>query len=62
MGLFGFVKDVVLLPVDIVMDITMITPTGRIMSDSNHETPFGTFDRIESMVKNFDDTKDNRRK
>lgn len=57
MGLFGFIKDVVLLPVDVVMDVTLITPTARIMSDSNKDTPFGTFDRLESMVKNLDETK-----
>jgi len=57
MGLFGFIKDVVLLPVDIAMDVTCITPMGRIMSDSNKDTPFGTFDRIESMIKNLDETK-----
>lgn len=57
MGLFGFVKDVVLLPVDIALDVTMITPSVRIMNDSDHETPFGTFDRLNSMVKNLDETK-----
>jgi len=59
MGLLGFIKDVALLPIDIAMDVTMITPTARIMSDSNKDTPFGTFDRLESMVKNLDETKDN---
>lgn len=57
MGLFGFVKDVILLPVDIALDVTMITPSARIMNDSDHETPFGTFDRLSSMVKNLDETK-----
>ena len=57
MGLFGFVKDVILLPVDIALDVTMITPSARIMNDSDHETPFGTFDRLNSMVKNLDETK-----
>lgn len=57
MGLFGFVKNVVLLPVDIAFDVTGITPAGRIINDSNHDTPFGTIDRIGSMVKNIDDTK-----
>ena len=57
MGLFGFVKDVVLLPVDIALDVTMITPSARIMDDTDHETPFGTFDRLSSMVKNLDETK-----
>ena len=57
MGLFGFVKDVVLLPVDIALDVTMITPSARIMNDTDHETPFGTFDRLNSMVKNLDETK-----
>ena len=59
MGLFGFIKDVVLLPVDVALDVTMIAPAVRIMRDSNEETPFGTFDRLESMVKNIEETEDN---
>jgi len=58
MGLFGFIKDIVLLPVDVVLDVTMVTPIGRIVSDSNKETPFGTIDRLGSLVKNLDETKD----
>lgn len=56
MGLFGFVKDVVLLPLVVVLDVTLITPGSRIVNGTG-ETPFGTFDRLESMVKNLDDTR-----
>jgi hypothetical protein len=56
MGLFGFIKDVVLLPVDVVLDVTCITPATRIMNDSNHDTPLGTIDRLRSLGKNLDDT------
>jgi len=58
MGLFGFVKDVIMLPVDIALDATMITPASRVINDTNHETPFGTFDRLASMGKNIEETLD----
>ena len=58
MGLFGFIKDVVLLPVDVALDVTMITPSERIMNDSKHDQPFGTIDRLSSMAKNLDDTRE----
>ncbi len=57
MGLFGFIKDVVLLPVDIALDVTLITPGSRIVNDSKHDQPFGTFDRLGSMVKNLEETR-----
>lgn len=56
MSLFGFVKDVVMLPVDAALDVTGVTPMARIASDSRHDQPFGTLDRLESIVKNVDDT------
>lgn len=59
MGLFGLIKDVALLPVDIGLDITGVTPVGRILSDSQKDSPFGTLDRIASIAKNIDETTGN---
>jgi len=56
MGLLGFIKDVALLPVDVVLDATMITPTKRMAGDMKEDTPFGTVDRLASMVKNIEET------
>ena len=58
MGVVGFLKDVVLLPVDLVLDVTNITPMVRSMNDDESDTPFGTVDRLRSMVKNIGQTKD----
>jgi hypothetical protein len=59
MGILGFIKDVVLLPVDIALDVTGITPMSKILSDDNSgETPFGTEGRLKSLVKNLEETKD----
>ncbi len=58
MGVLGFLKDVVLLPVDLVLDVTNITPMVRSMNDDESDTPFGTVDRLRSMVKNIGQTKD----
>jgi hypothetical protein len=61
MSILGFIKDVVLLPVDIALDLTMITPGKRIIDaadDPNkNDSPFGTIDRIKSMVDNLDETR-----
>jgi len=58
MGLLGFIKDVALLPVDIALDVTGITPMKRAVDDHDrHDQPFGTFDRLGSMVDNLDDTR-----
>lgn len=46
MGIFGLVKDVILLPVDVALDATLITPASRIVSESSKDTPFGTIDRL----------------
>lgn len=51
MGIFGFIKDVVLLPVDLTMDITGLS---TIASDGNE--PLRSGKRIESMGKNLDET------
>lgn len=59
MGLFGFVKDVVLLPVDVVLDVSGITPITKVLSDDfSGETPFGTETRLKSLVRNLEETKD----
>ena len=59
MGLFGFIKDVVLLPVDIALDVTGITPITKVMTDDYRgETPFGTETRLKSLIKNLEETKD----
>lgn len=58
MGLFGLIKDIVLLPVDVALDVTMITPASRVINNCKKETPFGTIDRIGSIGKNLEDTLD----
>lgn len=65
MGLLGFIKDVVLLPVDVALDVTGITPIIRVGQDmdlmrhnqDNDKSVFGTFDRLKSMVDNLDETR-----
>lgn len=57
MSLFGFIKDVALLPVEVVLDVTMITPTKRMLDDADdHKQPFGTVSRLGSIVDNLDET------
>lgn len=51
MGLFGFVKDVALLPIDFALDISGITPVGRAISLSDKDSPFGTAARLASLAK-----------
>jgi hypothetical protein len=59
MSLFGFVKDVVLLPVDVALDVSCITPISKVLSgDFSGETPFGTETRLKSLFKNLEGTKD----
>lgn len=55
MGVFGLIKDVALLPVNAALDATMLTPAARIVGESKKDTPFGTIDRVESLVKNLGD-------
>lgn len=57
MSILGFIKDVVLLPVDLVLDVTTITPMVRSMNDDETDSPFGTIDRLRSMVNNLDQTR-----
>jgi len=58
MGILGFIKDIVLLPMDIALDVTCITPMVRAVEDTNDNSPFGTVDRIRSMVHNLDNAKE----
>jgi len=59
MSILGFIKDVAMLPVDIALDVTMITPIAKIISeDDSGETPFGTEGRLKSLIKNLEETKD----
>ena len=59
MSLFGFVKDLVLLPVDVALDVSGITPITKVLSDDfSGETPFGTETRLKSLFKNLEGTKD----
>ena len=58
MSIFGLIKDTIMLPVDVALDLTMVTPIVRSVNGTNHEQPFGTLSRLESIVKNVDDTLD----
>lgn len=58
MAIFGLIKDICLLPADVVLDVTGITPAGRILGQSSKDSPFGTIDRIVSIAKNIDETTD----
>lgn len=49
------IKDIVLMPIDIVLDCTMITPAIKIINDEDTDTPFGTIDRIESIMENINE-------
>jgi hypothetical protein len=54
MGILGFVKDLVLLPINIVLDLTFIAPMIRsVTNDNDADSPFSTLDRIRSMVGNL---------
>jgi hypothetical protein len=57
MSILGFIKDVVLLPIDIALDLTLITPMIRSVEDTNDDSPFGTVDRLRSMAHNLDGTR-----
>lgn len=58
MGLLGFIKDVVLLPIDIAQDITGIGMIKRVVKDETNldDSGLDTVERIKSMGKNWDDT------
>lgn len=56
MGIFGFIKDVALLPVEAALDVTGIGMMDAIANDKDQ--PFRTIGRIESALKNLDETLD----
>jgi len=59
MSILGFIKDIVMLPVDIALDVTGITPVSKILQeDCDDEIPLGTVSRLKSLAKNLDETKD----
>lgn len=58
MSILGLIKDVAMLPIDLVIDVTCIVPMVRSVETTDHEQPFGTIDRIKSIVKNVEDTLD----
>lgn len=59
MSILGFIKDVIMLPVDVALDCTLITPVSRIINESyDKDTPFGTLDRLGSLARNLEETLD----
>lgn len=58
MGLFGFIKDVALLPIDIAADATGLGVFKKMIDDDNSDTLFMTVDRLKSLGKNFNETYD----
>lgn len=58
MGLFGFVKDIVLLPVDIASDVSGLGTLKKIVVDDEEGGPLMTVDRLKSMGKNINETYD----
>lgn len=57
MGLLGFIKDVVLLPIDIAQDVTGITVIKKIVTDDHSlDPPLDSLKRLKSMKKNWDET------
>lgn len=54
MGLLGFLKDVVLLPVEIALDVTGVSMIDAM--DKNKDQPFRTVDRLSSAMDNLDET------
>ncbi|MCK9428518.1 MAG: hypothetical protein M0R17_00725 [Candidatus Omnitrophica bacterium] len=56
MGLFSALGDIAKLPLDIGLDVTGIRPMSRAFDDDdNHDTPFGTIDRLNQIVHDLDD-------
>lgn len=56
MNLLKLIKDIALIPIDIVLDCAMITPVIKIINDEDTDTPFGTIDRIESIMENINES------
>lgn len=57
MGFFKALKDVALLPIDVVLDVTMITPTVK-FAKGDYDNALGTVERVKSIVKNIEETYD----
>lgn len=49
MNIFGLVKDLILLPIDIILDSTFITPMIRSVNNIDDDSPFGSVDRIRKI-------------
>jgi hypothetical protein len=49
MDLFKLVKDIVILPIDIILDSTFITPMIRSVNNTSDDSPFGTVDRLRKI-------------
>ena len=59
MNLFKLVKDIVLLPFDIILDSTFITPMIRSVNNTDDDSPFGSVDRIRKIGDDVFGSKDN---
>lgn len=53
MSVLGIVRDIVMLPIEIALDVTVINPVYRSMCDEEADTPFGTVDRMKSLGRNI---------
>lgn len=58
MGLFGLVKDIVLLPIEVAADVTGIGMIKKITIDNGDSGFLMTTDRLKSMAKNIEETYD----
>ena len=59
MNIFGLIKDIVLLPINIVLDSTFIVPMIRSVNNTDADSPFSTVDRIRSIGDDIFGSKDN---
>lgn len=55
MGLFSALGDIAKLPLDIGLDVTGIRPISRAFDEEEHDTPFGTIDRLNQICHDLDD-------
>ena len=59
MNIFGLIKDIVLLPINIVLDSTFIVPMIRSVNNTDADSPFSTVDRLRSIGDDIFGNKDN---
>ena len=59
MNIFGLIKDIALLPINIVLDSTFIVPMIRSVNDTDDDSPFSTVDRLKSIGDDIFGNKDN---